>query len=413
VFQAGSAVVKYDFFPYEPTFTGGVRVAVGDVNGDGLMDVITGTGPGGGPNVKVFDGKTGSLLQSFFAYDAGFSGGVFVAAGDVNGDGKADIITGTDAGGGPHVKVFNGGDGTELRSFFAFDAGFTGGVRVAAGDVNGDGKADIIVGAGPGGGPQVKVFDGTNSSVLKSFFAFDPAFHNGIFVAAGDLNGDGFSDVIAGPDSGGGPNVKVFDGKTGSLDASFFALPPTFTGGVRVAAGDVNGDGTPDLITGPGAGGGPNVKIFDGSTDALLKSFFAFDAGFTGGVYVGGGIESGGAGITGASTIPLVRSAITINPSCPAGAQGGFCSGRVIVLLPAVQKIRTVKGAAVKKPTVLGKKSFKIPAGKRAKVHVALSKRALKALGKKKKFKVIARIETRDAAGNASARQKTVTLARR
>jgi serralysin len=70
-----------------------------------------------------------------------------------------------------------------LASFFAYDQSFSGGVRVAAVDVNGDGKADIVTGAGPGGGPHVKAFDGTNpGNVLESFFAFDPGFLGGVFV---------------------------------------------------------------------------------------------------------------------------------------------------------------------------------------------------------------------------------------
>ena len=99
------------------------------------------------------------LLASFFAYDPAFSGGVCVAVGDVNGDGKPDIITGAGAGGGPHVEVFDLTGHLE-NEFFAYDPRFTGGVNVAVGDLTGDGQGDIITGAGAGGGPHVKVFDG-------------------------------------------------------------------------------------------------------------------------------------------------------------------------------------------------------------------------------------------------------------
>src|SRR5439155_24563321 len=78
----------------------------------------------------------------------------------------------------------SGADNSELYSFFAYDPSFAGGVRVAARDFNGDGKADIITGAGPGGGPQVKVFSGADGSLLASFFADSPTFTDGIFVAA-------------------------------------------------------------------------------------------------------------------------------------------------------------------------------------------------------------------------------------
>src|SRR5205085_1351408 len=161
-------------------FTGGTRVALGDVNGDGVPDLITGIGTGGGPHVQVFDGVTHQVIRSFYAYDAIFAGGVFVAAGDVNGDGFADVITGIGTGGGPHVEAFSGADGHQLASFYAYDPSFAGGVRVGATDVNGDGKADILSGAGLGGGPHVKAFD-LSLNQLASFYGFDPVFSGGIY----------------------------------------------------------------------------------------------------------------------------------------------------------------------------------------------------------------------------------------
>jgi hypothetical protein len=169
---------------YDTTFLGGVRVAAGDTTGDGLADIITGAGPGGGPHVKVFSGLDNSLRQSFMAYTTAFRGGVYVGAGDVNGDGRADVITGAGAGGGSHVEVFSGPDGSLLRSFLAYDSTFVVGVRVGAtGDINGDGRAEVVAGAGPGGGPHVKVFnDGNGLAVVDSFFALDATFRGGVFV---------------------------------------------------------------------------------------------------------------------------------------------------------------------------------------------------------------------------------------
>jgi hypothetical protein len=307
VFDAGTGLQipgpLGSFFAYDPAFTGGVRVALGDVNGDGVLDVITAAGPGGGPHVRVLDGRSGAEiagpLGSFFAFTPAFSGGVNVAVGDVNGDGFQDVIVAADAGGGPHVRVLSGLNGGELASFIAYHPAFTGGVRVAAADLNLDGRAEILTAPGPGGGPHIRIFDNTGNpfatsgGLLNSFFAYDAGFTGGVFVAAGDVNGDAIPDIITGAGAGGGPHVKAFSGKDGSLIASFFAYDVAFTGGVRVAAGDVSGDAVADIITAAGPGGGPHVRAFDGKTSLQLpgplSSFFPFLPGFTGGVYVGGG----------------------------------------------------------------------------------------------------------------------------
>src|SRR5262249_56026384 len=103
-----------------------------------------------------------------------------------------DIITGRD-GAAPEVKVFDGRTGALISDFFAYAS--AGGVRVAAGDVDGDGRAEIIAGPAPGGAPQVRVFTGSGG-LLSSFFAYDPAFLGGVYVAAGDIDGDGRADIV-------------------------------------------------------------------------------------------------------------------------------------------------------------------------------------------------------------------------
>src|SRR5262245_57599792 len=147
------------FFAYEPAFLGGVRVALGDVDGDGVPDIITAPGPGGGPHVRVWSGADLTEIGGFLADDATFAGGLFVAAGDVNGDGREDIIIGAGAGGSPQVRIYDGATFTEIAGFVAYDGTVSGGVTVAAGDVDGDGVADIVTGAGPGGSPRVRVWN--------------------------------------------------------------------------------------------------------------------------------------------------------------------------------------------------------------------------------------------------------------
>jgi hypothetical protein len=301
VFDANTNTLKFDIKPYGG-FTGGVRVALGDVNGDGVPDIITAPGPGGGPQINIYDGQTGNLIRSFFAYNPTFAGGVFVAAGDFNADGYADVVTGADAGGGPEVEVFDGQSIatsvaiTTLYNNFVFNPAFMGGVRVAAGDTNGAGRADLIVGAGPGGGPQVEVLDlnlvgtasGSGAVVLGNFFPYAASFTGGVYVAAGNLNSSGHAAIITGPGAGGGPQVMAFSLANGSFTTllNFFAFDPTFAGGVRVGA--VLQGSTANIVAGAGPGGGPEVEIFSGLNGQLLDEFFAFDPSVTAGLYVGG-----------------------------------------------------------------------------------------------------------------------------
>src|SRR5262249_13615059 len=201
-------------------------VALGDVNGDGRDEIITGPGLGGGPQVNVFD-ASGDRLASLFAYDPSFRGGVRGAAGGVDGSGVAGIVTRPRSGGGRNVRRFRlppgTGTPTQVGSFFAYAPSFTGGVYVAAGDVTGDGVEDIVTGPGPGGGPQVGVFT-PGGTPVASFYAYDPSFRGGVRVAAADLTGDGVAEVVTGPGSGGGPQVRVDSLPSTTPLASFYGL---------------------------------------------------------------------------------------------------------------------------------------------------------------------------------------------
>jgi hypothetical protein len=279
-----TGVRQFALVPYGAAFTGGVRLAVADVTGDGIPDVATGAGPGGGSHVRVFDGRSGGQsggpLGSFLAFEPAFGGGVYVAAGDVNRDGFADVIVAAGAGGGPRVRVLSGRDGSVLADFFAADSELRTGLAVAAADVNGDGAADIITGAGAGDTATVTVFSGSDLTRLASFPAFGPDFTGGLSLAAADLTGDGAADVVVGAGRGGGPRVRAFDGRSGAVLQDFVAYDPSFRGGVNVAASDADGDGRPEIVTGAGPGGGSRVRVFDAATLADLNTYAAYSPPF-------------------------------------------------------------------------------------------------------------------------------------
>ena len=306
VFDPVSGAVVSSFLAYTPDYRSGVTVDVGDVNGDGVYDIITGVGKGKA-RVKVIDGTkldqvdpiTGvilpsALLGNFLAFDPSFTGGVWVAAGDINGDGLADIITGAGPGGGPNVKVVdarklnlvqaNGviAQAALLARFSAYDSTFRGGVRVAAGDINGDGRIDIVTGAGPGGPPRVKVFTGPDLAEGASFLAFEKGFRGGVTVATGNIKGFAFDDIIVGKGAGSVPSVSIFSDQCSmsmsmmhehcDLDMmqmdSFLAYSSIYRGGVRVTSlhdfttALAFGANRDDVVTTPAQGSGTMPKIF-------------------------------------------------------------------------------------------------------------------------------------------------------
>jgi fibronectin-binding autotransporter adhesin len=277
-------------------FAGGASVAQGDVDGNGHADVITGAGPGAGPTVTVFDGATGAPRLSFVAFAPTFRGGVEVAAGDITGDGLPEILVapGCAAGSTPVIRAFDGRAGTPVRDYVVPAAVSSCGLHVAAGDVNGDGVADIVVGSAGLGPTFVLALDGSTGLVLRELYPYSTGYVGGAFVAAGDVTGDGLADIVTGAGAGGTPHVRAFDGVSGEQIAgplgSFHAYPSDFSGGVRVAAGDLNGDGRAEVITGAGAGGGPHLRVFDGAsaTEVSGLGLFAFDPPFGSGIFVAG-----------------------------------------------------------------------------------------------------------------------------
>jgi hypothetical protein len=192
-----------------------------------------------------------------------------------------NIAVGSGFGGGPQVRVLRT-DGTAVSSFFAYDSKFRGGVNVAVGDFDKDNKEEIIVSPADKGGPQVRVFD-YRGNVKRQFFAFDESFRGGVKTAAGDIDGDGSGEIVAAISTKGEkPLIRIFSA-AGGLKAQFLAYGDSFRGGVNVSVGDVAGSG--EIIVGPAGGAEPQVRIFDSSGNPLAQ-FLAYAKTFLGGVKV-------------------------------------------------------------------------------------------------------------------------------
>ena len=273
-------------------YGGAIRVASGDFNGDGITDYAFTTGAGPQAVVQLMDGRDGSLIGGQTVIFQGFHGGLFLAAADIDRDGKADLVVSADAGAGPHIQTFRVVSGVlELQSsFFAFDnPAFRGGARVAAGDIDRDGYADVVVTTGGQALGRVAVYSGADlrkgvaTRLIPDFIAFDGLWA-GLNAAVGDMDGDGFAELAISPDRGGPAHVKVWSGATLSanrsvqasvlpLSASFYAFPPTDPSGARLAIRDTDGDGRGELFA---ASGNPRYSV------ARALTFAQATAGGTG-----------------------------------------------------------------------------------------------------------------------------------
>ena len=289
----------------------------GDVNGDGFADLIVGAaqddnnGADAG-SARVLSGLNGSVLYTFNGDSPFDFFGVSVSgAGDVDGDGYADLIVGArgDDNNGERsgsARVFSGLDGSILYTFDGDSAADTFGASVSgAGDVNGDGFADLIVGAAQDdnngfSSGSARVFSGLDGSILFTFDGDSAIDLFGISVSgAGDVDGDGFADIIVGArrddnngDSSG--SARVFSGADGSVLYTFNGDSPfDFFGGSVSGAGDVDGDGFADLIVGAhlddnnGTDSG-SARVFSGFDGSVLYTFDGDSGGDRFGLSVSG-----------------------------------------------------------------------------------------------------------------------------
>lgn len=260
-------------------------VSIADINRDGIPDLIGAPGQGATTNVVIYNGSNGTPLNTFLASDTENLQGVFLASGDLNDDGTPEIVTGV-VSGTPRVTVYTALTGQVLTEFLAYDSSFRGGVRVAVGDVTGDGRPEIVTAPGEGGGSHIAIFDLDGRNLGLDFMAYSPNFRGGASVSIGDIDDDGVGEVIVGPGVGGGPHIMAFDARTRTAKLSFFAYSPEFRGGAWVASGDVDGNGLADIVTGAGFGGGPHVRVFAG-TGTVVSEWMVYEESFTGGVRVG------------------------------------------------------------------------------------------------------------------------------
>ncbi|MCC7523084.1 VCBS repeat-containing protein [Candidatus Uhrbacteria bacterium] len=198
--NAGEVVIRKSvggevrFRPFGTRYRGGIELAAGQTNRDTPYELVLAPSGGWEPRIVVAN-LAGKTLFSWLAYSKSFTGGVTVSIGDLDGDGLREIITGAGRGGGPHVRSFKT-DGKLWRGgFFAFDASERGGVYVSVGDIDGDGRDELVTGSGIGAVPRIRVYDADNRRTIE-FSLGSGASTIGVKPSLSDIDGDGKKEIL-------------------------------------------------------------------------------------------------------------------------------------------------------------------------------------------------------------------------
>jgi hypothetical protein len=300
VYDATTGAFRLQFQAFDTGFTGGVRVAVGRLHGQDI--IVAAAGPGGWLVRTFAVGPTGVTPIAQFEPFGTFTGGIWAALGDLNGDGNPEIVTGADAdpNGYPLVNVHDLNGNQISPNILAFEEGFHGGVRVAVADLNGDGKAEIIGSAGAGGLPLVQLINGQTFQREARFQVFDAGFGGGVFVTGAVLDASGMARLVVSADGGDGspfdePVLREYDGTGALLHDYVSALEAPYHGGIDVTATRAFGRTFDSLLVGPVSRHLPAVTVLDENFNALSSRGFrvldpqtkAVDAVFANGLNLG------------------------------------------------------------------------------------------------------------------------------
>lgn len=247
-FNAAGERTRNGLFVFEDGFKGGDQILRADLNGNGKKELVVATAK----NRLLAWRDDGQPLLNVYPYTAMYPGKMVLAIGDLRADGSADIIVAPSVGYDLPIKVYNRFGWQSRPDWYPFHAGYKGGYHLAIGqiskkDISGKQYGSLIIGAGEGITPVVRVYD-NYFQLQTEWLPFDANFRGGVPVAAGDVDGNGVDEIIIGAGKGMKPTVQVF-GKTGTARGpAFSAYDTAGFPGVDVRAVDVDFDGKDDIL---------------------------------------------------------------------------------------------------------------------------------------------------------------------
>lgn len=252
------------FSPYPTSFRGGVRVAACDLDGDGNAEIITVPGAGYKPIVRIFD-ETGHqvLKKQFSALDGKFTGGLQVACGDINSDGLGEIVV-SGSRGAASVMAYSAA-GKRIVSFQPYGKSFKGGIIIAV--LRGTSSMQIVV-APESGTKPVRRYSVQGRQVGAGVYPFGKSYGGGIGLSAGDVDGIGVGRILMTPFATTSPRIRIYS-SDGAYVRQFVPYAIKGLTGVMTTVGDVNGDGVVDVVAIPSAKNSAMVRMFDGHGGSL------------------------------------------------------------------------------------------------------------------------------------------------
>ncbi|MFA6533563.1 MAG: putative glycoside hydrolase [Patescibacteria group bacterium] len=242
VFNTTGVRQRGGFYTYKKQFAGSAKIITSDIDADGEWETVVASGG----RVAIY-GSSGLLEKAFWPYGAAYRGAISLAAGETNNDGWQEIVTAPGAGGVGAVKIFNWQGENIGPNFYVYGDKYRGGVNLALGDLDGNGASEIIVGAATGG-PQLRIFNGAGKLISAGWFAYDKNQRGGVRIAAGDLTGDGRAEIVTVPGVGQKAEIKVWNSRGVMQGQPWLALAATNRSGAEVAVNDINRDGIMEIL---------------------------------------------------------------------------------------------------------------------------------------------------------------------
>jgi hypothetical protein len=260
-------------------------IVAGDLDDDGREELITSARSGLEPSIDIYN-QEGKKIRSFLAFDRNFKGGVRLALLNYDNSPGLEIVAVPASNGPGEARIFDR-QGKLKKILRLENDNWRGGLVIGAGDVDGNGRPEIVIAYGQGSQPQVKII-GLDGRLFSSFFPYERSYRGGLEVVVANVDGrkDGKKDeIIVAPRSGHDPLLKIYDNRA-SLKKSFLAYTKNWQGGFTLRAGDVNNDGSAEIAVGAKPGAAPHVRIFSGSGQ-IIESFYAWEESFKDGVNLG------------------------------------------------------------------------------------------------------------------------------